>query len=92
MIKFNQLQFKSESGDWVDPEGATDIQAWVPLPNGLSVSVVKNELSYGGKKGLYEVGVYNGEDMYHVDDWGDQVKGWLDEEEVELTLDYISRL
>ena len=92
MIKFSQLQFKSESGDWVDPKGETDIQAWVPLPNGLSVSVVKNDLSYGGDKGLYEVGVYNGEDMYRVDDWRDEVKGWLDEEEVELTLDYLSRL
>ena len=92
MIKFSQLQFKNEVGDWVSPRGETDIQAWVPLPNGLSVSVVKNGLSHGGDKGLYEVGVYNGEDMYRVDDWGDQVKGWLDEEEVELTLDYISRL
>ncbi len=93
MIKFSQLQFKDGSGDWVDPQDATDIQAWVPLSNGLSVSVVKNSLSYGGQKGLYEVGVFNGESMYEVDDWnGDQVRGWLDEEEVELTLDYLASL
>ena len=92
-INFIQLQFKDGSGDWVDPQDATDIQAGVPLSNGLSVSVVKNSLSYGGQKGLYEVGVFNGESMYEVDDWnGDQVRGWLDEEEVELTLDYLASL
>ena len=92
MIKFSQLQFKDGSGDWVDPQDTTDIQAWVPLSNGLSVSVVKNSLSHGGQKGLYEVGVFNGESMYHVEEWGDEVKGWLDVEEVELTLDYLASL
>ena len=91
--QFDTLQFVHHTGGLIDPQESDDCQAWVPLPNGLSVSVVKNSLSYGGQKGLYEIGVFNGESMYEVDDWnGDQVRGWLDEKEVELTLDYLASL
>jgi len=65
-------------------------------PNGVQVilrfgdkyelSIVRNEMSYGNKKGLYEIAVF--EDMYQVElpgitAEGDTVKGWLTESDVD---------
>ena len=49
------------------------------------LSVVKHGSSYGGKKGLYEIGVFKGDDMVEmpgITEEGDTVKGFLTEEEV----------
>jgi hypothetical protein len=51
-------------------------------------------LSYGGKKGLYEIGVFHKGTNYMCDplNWGDDVKGWLTPELVEKELALISEL
>lgn len=68
------------------------------IPKGIStivnfgkyqLSVVSHELSYGGKRGLYEIGVFQGEHMVElpgVTEKGDTVKGFLTEEAVEAIL------
>ena len=58
------------------------VQAIVELKNGYEVSVVRNGLSYGGDKGLYEIGVFSGESMVDPLNWGDTVKGWLSPSDV----------
>jgi len=102
MITFDQLQFlDNDTGAWCDyAPDAEDVQAWVPLPNGFCVSVVRNQLSSGGKEGCYEMGVYKADHWdgmgewkpCHIDAWGDQVKGWLRQGTVERELDYIASL
>ena len=81
---FEDLKFEGEDDD---------IQAIVSFENGYEVSVVRNLLSYGGKKGLYEIGVFNAAgSMCDPLDWGDDVKGWLKPEDVEKELDLIASL
>jgi len=49
------------------------------------LSVVCHEGSYGGKSGLYEIGVFQGADMVElpgITQEGDTVKGWLKPEDV----------
>ena len=53
--------------------------------NGYSTSVIKNNVSYGGKQGLYEIGVFYEEILVEVPgvtEEGDTVRGWLEFEEV----------
>ena len=53
--------------------------------NGYSTSVIKNNMSYGGKQGLYEIGVFYEEVLVEVPgvtEEGDTVRGWLEFEEV----------
>ena len=67
------------------------IQAWVEV-NGYEVSIVRNELSYGGMRGLYEIGIYKGDKMSDPLNWGDTVKGWLTPSGVEHELELIKAL
>jgi hypothetical protein len=53
---------------------------------------VRNSLSYGGKKGLYEMGIFKGDKMCDPLGWGDDVKGWLKPEDVEKELELIGAL
>ena len=49
------------------------------------LSVVKHSSSYGGRNGMYEIGVFKGDDMVEmpgITQEGDTVKGFLNEEEV----------
>ena len=65
-------------------------QGLIRLNNGLEVSIVRNDLSMGGKKGLYEIGVFGLDGkMKHIDKWGDQVKGWLKPEDVNEELEFL---
>jgi len=68
--------------DLVFEETFEGVQAIVELKNGYEVSVVRNGLSYGGDKGLYEIGVFSGESMVDPLNWGDTVKGWLSPSDV----------
>ena len=83
-MTFETLKFEGEDDD---------IQAIVSFENGYEASVVRNLLSYGGKKGLYEIGVFNATgNMCDPLGWGDDVKGWLKPEDVEKELDLIASL
>jgi len=49
------------------------------------LSVVKHSSSYGGRNGMYEIGVFKGDDMVEmpgITQEGDTVKCFLNEEEV----------
>ena len=82
-MKFNELKFRT----WAE----NDIQARVEI-NGYDISIVRNALSYGGKKGLYEMGVYDKDGMCDPLGWGDDVKGWLTPQDVEQQLNLIKAL
>ena len=82
-MTFKELKFRT----WAE----NDVQAWTEV-NGYDVSIIRNALSYGGDKGLYEIGVYKGSSMCDPLNWGDDVKGWLTPEGVEKELDLIKAL
>ena len=85
-MKFEDLKFEQMK--------ATDgIQAWVVFRNGFEVSVVRHQYSYGGKKGMYEIGVFNAAgSMCDPLGWEDTVKGWLTPILVEKELKLIKEL
>ena len=82
-MKFKDLKWTAHAEN--------DIQAWTEI-NGYDVSIVRNQLSYGGDKGLYEIGVYKGDKMSDPLGWKDSVKGWLTPEDVEKELELIKAL
>ena len=85
-MKFEDLKFEQ-----VEHTGG--IQAWISFRNGFEVSVVKHKFSYGGDKGLYEIGVFDaGGCMCDPLGWGDDVKGWLAPNHVEEELELIKSL
>ena len=84
-MTFKDLKFRTHAEN--------DVQAWTEV-NGYEVSIVRNALSYGGDKGLYEIGVYKGGTNKMCDPlgWGDDVKGWLLPSEVIEQLELIKAL
>jgi len=64
--------------------------------NGYGASVIRNQYSYGGKSGLWELAVikFDGDewDLVYDTDITDDTLGWLDDNAVILTLVQISRL
>ena len=64
------------------PQG---IQALVKFKD-YELSIVKNDVSYGGKNGLYEIMVTKNDNQIElpgITEQGDSVKGFLNESEVE---------
>jgi len=84
-MTFKDLKFRTHAEN--------DVQAWTEV-NGYEVSIIRNALSYGGDKGLYEIGVYKGGTNKMCDPlgWGDDVKGWLLPSEVIEQLELIKAL
>ena len=61
------------------------IQSVVGFGDSYQLSIIKNSTSYGGKQGLYEIGVFKDGDMVEmpgITEEGDSVKGWLSESDV----------
>ena len=92
-MKFSELEFNNIS----ETHGEGAVQAYVKLKNGFDVSVVKHKYSYGGDKGLYEIGVFDAqrsgvEAMCDPLEWGDTVKGWLAPEDVESYIHQIEKV
>ena len=53
------------------------------------LSIIQNEMSYGGKDGLYEIGVWSENDMVElpgITNEGDTVKGFLTSNDVDAIL------
>ena len=82
-MKFKDLKFRT----W----GKDDLQARVEI-NGYDVSIVRNSLSYGGDKGLYEIGVFKNDKMCDPLGWGDDVLGWLTPQCVQRQLQLLEAL
>lgn len=64
------------------------VQAKVQFP-GHMLSIVQNEISYGNRKGLYEIAVFKGDDQAElpgITAKGDTVKGFLTESDVDAIL------
>ena len=78
MITFKDLRFRDIS----DTHGPLAKQAWEEFDNGFEASVVQHKYSYGGDKGMYEVGVFFNERMCDPLGWDDTVKGFLDDVEL----------
>lgn len=86
MIDIKDLNFKRST----TPKG---VSATVKFPNGFGASIVSNDMSYGGKAGLFEIAVVDSKGNLTSDtDITDNVLGWLDEKDVERTLDAIRQL
>ena len=68
-------------------------QGLIRLDNGLEISIVQNDLSYGGKQGLYEIAAMkpNGSLVY-IEEWKDEVKGWLTPEYIDKELEILQEL
>ena len=64
------------------------VQAVLAFDN-YELSVIKNEVSYGNKQGLFEIAVFkDGEqkEMPGIANEGDTVKGWLTESDVDAII------
>ena len=64
------------------------VQAVLAFDN-YELSVIKNEVSYGNKQGLFEIAVFkDGEqkEMPGITNEGDTVKGWLTESDVDAII------
>ena len=86
MTDIKDLNFKRSK----TPKG---VFATVNFPNGFGASIICNDMSYGGKAGLFEVAVIDSKGNITYDtDITDDVLGWLDEKDVERTLDAIRQL
>ena len=86
MKTFNDLKFK--------PHPHVDgVISRIVFDNGYGASVVKNDFSYGGKDGLYELAVLdkNGDVTYNTPVTND-VEGYLGEEDVTQLLEQIQQL
>lgn len=76
MKTFNDLVFVNN--EWVD-----GIQARMVFDNGYGVSVIRTKYSYGGKDGLYEIGILDSEGaICYTTPITDDVIGYLREEDV----------
>ncbi|MAH51954.1 hypothetical protein CMI37_39415 [Candidatus Pacearchaeota archaeon] len=87
-MTFKELKFRDVS----DTHGEGGKQALVGFENNYDISVVKHKFSHGSDKGLYEIGCFFNDRMVDPADWGDTVKGWLNESDVEHWLNYVERL
>ena len=77
MKTFTDLEF--EETKWID-----GVQAKLMFENGYGVSVIRSKFSYGGKMGLYEIGILDSEgDICYTTPLTDSgVIGYLREEDV----------
>ena len=89
-MKFEELKFEDIDTSWSDGTKGNGIQAWVDLPNGIKVSVVKHSFSLGHHEGLYEMAALHKGHIIIIDEWDDGVKGNLDEKGVEKELNTLS--
>lgn len=66
----------------------------INFPNGLALSVIRGQYTYGGDQGLFEIAAFNvkGEmdgSFFNEEDAGDDVLGYCDEDKV---FKYIAKL
>jgi len=71
------------------------VQALVKFGPHYELSIVKNDVSYGGKMGLYEIAVFLDNQMTElpgITESGDTVKGFLTEDNVNDILSSMTQL
>ena len=80
-MKFKDIKF-------VNTKNPNGVQALIEY-GVYEVSVVKNDVSYGGKAGLYEIGIFQNDKLISlpgITEEGDTVKGFLNKSGVEAIL------
>ena len=87
-MKFEDIQFQKRNVGIQQYEG---VQGFVDLVNGYQLSVVQSPFSYGGDKGLWEIGLMLGNSLVEVEEWCDQVKGYLTKSEVEKEIQWLNK-
>lgn len=88
MKEFKDLEFVNHDDDFT-----IGIRARMFFPNGYGISVIKNNRSYGGKDGLYEVGVLDNKgDLCYDTPVTDDVIGWLSEDDVSRVMREVQEL
>lgn len=87
-MKFKDIQFNSRR---VGIQQYECVQGFVDLVNGYQLSVIQSPFSYGGDKGLWEIGLMLGNSLVEVSEWGDQVKGYLTKSEVEKEIQWLNK-
>lgn len=77
MKTFSDLVF--EDNKWID-----GVQSRMMFDNGYGISVIRSKFSYGGKMGLYEIGILDseGDICYTTPITDNGVIGYLREEDV----------
>jgi hypothetical protein len=70
------------------------VQCRIQFDNGYGASIVRHNYSYGGKEGLYELAVLDGNGKLHYDNpiANGNVRGYLNESEVTELLKQIQEL
>lgn len=62
------------------------------FPNGFGASVIRNDMSYGGPQGLYELAVTHQASLCYATPLTSDVMSYLEATEVEQALDAIEKL
>lgn len=87
-MKFKDLKM-------IESKHPNGVKATVQFGPDYELSIVKNEMSYGGKSGLYEIGVFKGNGMVEmpgITEPGDTVRGYLTEEKIDFIIESMSSL
>lgn len=88
MKKFEDLDFKKLTDQFM-----SGVQARMMFENGLGVSVVSHTYSYGGKDGLFEIAVLDGDgDLTYNTPVTNDVIGYLTEEDVTDVMKQVQEL
>lgn len=88
MKEFKDLQFVHHNDGYTK-----GIRARLFFPNGYGISVISDNHSYGGKDGLYEIGVLDPfGDLCYSTPVADDVIGWLSEDDVSRIMKEVQEL
>ena len=86
--KFQDLSFEFFSDIYLHGKRARML-----FPNGYGVSVISHNYSYGGKDGLYEIGVLDtAGDLCYDTPVTNDVIGWLSEDDVSRVMREVQEL
>mgnify|MGYP000020363193 FL=1 len=80
-MKFKDIKFVNTNV----PKGKQALVKFAPY----ELSIIQNDISYGGDKDLYEIGIFLGEDLIPlpgITDDGDCVQGYLTKDGVEAIM------
>lgn len=81
-----------KSLEWKETKSPKGIYATMEFDNGFTASVICNEMSYGNGSGLYELAVLKNDMITSNTDITNDVLGWLDEKDVDRTLNAMSKM
>jgi hypothetical protein len=88
MKEFKDLEFEIMTDEFMPGK-----KARIYFDNGYGASVVSHTMSYGGKKGLYELAVLKDDELHYTNPIADgDVRGFLTEDAVSDLLIQIQKL